>query len=319
MSGPGTIRAAARQPVTPGGTGQIGLFQGLPCIELSLPRGDRAIVSLHGAQVLSWTTADGNERLYFSPRARTDGVAAVRAGVPIVFPQFNERALGPVPLPKHGLARTQPWELIGVDQAAELSVATMELKSSPRTLAIWPNDFAAICTVELEENSLCIEFAVRNTGELTFPFAIALHTYLRTDDIARTELIGLSGMSFWDGVQHRNQPAMRSVQAEDSLRFAGEIDRVYTRVKSPILMRHQGGAVRIEQSSSFPEAVVWNPGAVLCSTLGDMRPDGFKNMLCVEAARINTPQTLMPGEMWRGWQSLRAMPEKFRPSGFHAD
>ncbi len=303
----------------PGSAAEIGLFQGQPCIELALPRGDRAIISLFGAQVLSWSTADALERIYLSPRARFDGVQPLRGGVPVVFPQFNDRAIGKLPLPKHGLARTQPWSLVGVDQTHELAVATFELKSNPKTLAIWPNDFAAICTVELEENSLCVEFAVRNTGELTWPFAFALHTYLRIDDIARTELLGLGGMSFWDATQHRDQPAMRSTQAEDSLRFARETDRVYTRVKSPILMRHGSGAVRIEQSATLPEAVVWNPGAVGCAALGDMPPDGFKHMICVEAARINTPQTLMPGEMWRGWQALRAMPEKFRPSGFHAD
>ena len=55
------------------------------------------------------------------------------------------------------------------------------------------------------------------------------------------------------------------------------------------------------------------------TSLADMPPDGFKSMLCVEAARIHTPQTLMAGESWRGWQSLRAMPDMSRAAGFQAD
>ena len=39
------------------------LFQGQPCVELTLPSGDRARVALFGAQVLSWVTADGTERI----------------------------------------------------------------------------------------------------------------------------------------------------------------------------------------------------------------------------------------------------------------
>ena len=81
-------------------------------------------------------------------------------------------------------------------------------------------------------------------------------------------------------------------------------------------MRDGSGSLRVEQSPSLPEVVVWNPGAAVCATLDDMPADGFDHLLCVEAARINTPQALMPGESWRGWQSLRVMPAAFRPSGF---
>ena len=82
-------------------------FHGSDALRLSSPDGSQAIVSLLGGQVLSWTTADGRERLYLSERSVFDGNAAIRGGVPVCFPQFS----GQGTLPKHGFVRTKPWQL----------------------------------------------------------------------------------------------------------------------------------------------------------------------------------------------------------------
>ena len=292
------------------------VFQQQPCVEISLPGGDRALVALFGAQVLSWVTADGIERIYLSPRARFDGASPIRGGVPLCFPQFNQRALGQVPLPKHGFARTQSWRVSAVEEHSRWAETTLALADSPQTRAMWPHAFAATCTITLEPDNLKIAFEVLNTDALPFSFALAIHTYLQVDDLSRVELLGLQGLDYWDGVQHLTEPGVRTTQSERALHFSSETDRVYTKVKVPLLMRDGSGSLRIEQSPSLPDAVVWNPGAALCSALHDMPLHGFNHMLCVEAARINTPQVLAPGESWRGWQSLRVMPAAFRPSGF---
>ena len=285
-----------------------GVYQGQPCIDLSLPRGDRVRIALHGAQVLSWVTGEGRERLYLSPRAVIDGASAIRGGVPLCFPQFNQRVLGSQPLPKHGFARNQPWELLEIEQTDERAQLTLALDSNPQTLALWPNAFSAICTVELEPDWLRIKFGVRNTSDVIWPFAIALHSYLRVDDIGRTDLAGLKAAPYWDAVVHPDNADTRSKDNADTLRFASEIDRVYAHPRTPLMLKHLGGWVQIEQSPTLPDVVVWNPGAVRCASLDDMPPDGFKHMLCVEAARIQTPQILLPGDQWRGWQSFRALP-----------
>ena len=292
------------------------VFQQQPCVEISLPGGDRALVALFGAQVLSWVTADGIERIYLSPCARFDGASPIRGGVPLCFPQFNQRALGQVPLPKHGFARTQAWRVSAVQAHARWAETTLALTDSPQTRAMWPHAFAATCTITLEPDNLKIAFEVLNTDALPFSFAFALHTYLQVDDLSRVELLGLQGLDYWDAVQHRGQPGVRTTQSERALHFSSETDRVYAKAKVPLLMRDGSGSLRVEQSPSLSEVVVWNPGAALCATLDDMPLHGFDHMLCVEAARINTPQLLMPGESWRGWQSLRVMPAAFRPSGF---
>ncbi|HNQ09783.1 MAG TPA: D-hexose-6-phosphate mutarotase, partial [Giesbergeria sp.] len=92
---------------------EVETYCGQPCIRLAIGDGDSALVALHGAQVLSWISG-GRERLYLSPKAVFDGQAAIRGGIPLCFPQFNQRG----PLPKHGFARNLAWRADGA-QAGE--------------------------------------------------------------------------------------------------------------------------------------------------------------------------------------------------------
>jgi glucose-6-phosphate 1-epimerase len=284
------------------------MVQGQPCVELSLPEGDQVLVALHGAQVISWRTADGRERLYLSPIAELDGQQPIRGGVPLCFPQFNQRVLGGQPLAKHGFARTQPWavQFPEPDTNAEEGTCevTLALNDNADTLAQWPHTFAARLTVRLESGRLHIQCEVDNTDAGPWLFALALHTYLLVDGIESCTLHGLEGHAFWDAVAHLDTPDVVSTQADQALAFSGETDRVYGAVTTPLVLRHAGGTVRLTQSASLPDVVVWNPGAIRCAALADMPLDGFKHMLCVEAACINTPVSLEPGCTWRGWQQF---------------
>ena len=76
-------------------------------VQLTAPDGASATIALHGGHVLSWKPTGGAEQLYLSPRSEYVPGKAIRGGVPVCFPQFAERG----PLPKHGFARTLPWEL----------------------------------------------------------------------------------------------------------------------------------------------------------------------------------------------------------------
>ena len=287
-------------------------FKGQPCLRLSLPEGDTALIALHGAQVLSWVTADGVERLYLSPDACFDGTSAIRGGVPLCFPQFNNRVLAGQALPKHGFARTLPWAVsqprpapVGPEHGVSASLA---LTDNPATHALWPHAFAAELTVHLCPGSLQIGFALHNTDTHAWPFALALHTYLRVDDVAATALHGLQGQPVWDAVTHLDEPDVRSQQGVAALTFSGETDRVYSHVTRPVTVEHPGGSVSSSQSASLPELVVWNPAPALCSRLPDIPSDGWRHMLCVEAACIDTPVVLAPGQRWVGWQQLSAVP-----------
>ena len=64
---------------------------GTRCVRLRGEDGASALVALHGAHLLSWIPADGCERLFLSERARYDAGAAIRGGVPVIFPHFAAR------------------------------------------------------------------------------------------------------------------------------------------------------------------------------------------------------------------------------------
>ena len=58
-------------------------FHGIAALRLNGPRGASAVVSKLGAQVLSWVTPDGRERLFLSDKAVFDGSVAIRGGIPV--------------------------------------------------------------------------------------------------------------------------------------------------------------------------------------------------------------------------------------------
>jgi glucose-6-phosphate 1-epimerase len=266
-------------------------FHGMPALRLALPDGDAVVVALHGAQVLSWTSG-GAERLYLSPKALMDGHSAIRGGVPICFPQFNQRG----PLPKHGFARNLAWQPEPQSEAGELALL---LHEGDATRVFWPHAFRARLQVALKPRSLRMTLTVDNTGSAPWSFAAALHTYLRVDDIADVRLEGLQGANRWDAVRDD-----RHVEMAPALRFDAEFDSVYAAPSHGLRLLQPSGTLAITQSASCTETVVWNPGAPLCSKLADMPDDGWRHMLCVEAARIDEPVLLAGGAQWKGWQEL---------------
>ena len=270
-------------------------FRGQDCLELVLPEGDRAIVALQGAQVLSWTTGDGVERLYLSPRAVLDGRTAIRGGVPVCFPQFNQRG----PLPKHGLARNRTWE--PVSEACVPGTAVLALRDDDESRLLWPHAFNVRLEVALEPGRLTVAFFVENTGAEPLEFTLALHSYLRTSDIASARLYGLGGLPFWNAVEDTHPEPSASGEA---LTFGSETDRVYQAAAAPLVLEDGLGRLSIAQDPVFGQTVVWNPGAELSARLADMPDDGYRQMLCVEAAEIDTPVRLSPGETWSGAQQL---------------
>lgn len=272
------------------------VFAGLPATELQLACGDRVVVARHGAQVLSWVAA-GRERLYLSPRSVMDGQAAIRGGIPVCFPQFNQRG----PLPKHGFARRLAWTArpahLGEDQAH----LVLGLDDSAMTRQWWDQAFEARLLVELRPGALQVELAVRNTDAQALSFTGALHTYLAVSDVVQACLRGLGGRAEWDAVADRHGTAA------DELRFAGEFDRVYSAAPQGCVLHDGDQSLAIAQDMDWTQTVVWNPGAERCASLDDMPTDGWQHMLCVEAAQVYEPVTIAPGDFWQGAQRLRVL------------
>lgn len=283
-------------------------WRGLPAIALQLQddegRGDSALIALQGAQVLSWISK-GQERLFVSPRAAHDGYTPIRGGIPVCFPQFNQRG----PLVKHGFARTMAWcGKPGNAQPVEGGGVqiTLRLEDSEATRAVWPHAFAALLTAELRPGALTVRLAVHNRGAQDLPFTAALHSYLQVPGAEQTELQGLDGVNYWDAAAAVADT--HPVQA-GAVRFGVETDRVYPRAAQALQLKTLSSQplLQIDQDAAWSETVVWNPGPELCGRLSDMAPDSWQHMLCVEAAAIDAPVVIAPGGHWQAAQHLRAL------------
>jgi glucose-6-phosphate 1-epimerase len=270
-------------------------FAGLPACELALPQGDRLVVALQGAHVLSWVSG-GQERLYLSPQSSLDGQTAIRGGVPVCFPQFNQR--GPLAdrLPKHGFARNVAWQADAPVLSSDRAQLSLRLADNAQTRAWWPQAFEAQLHIELSPGALQLTLNVHNTDIVPLAFSGALHTYLAVPDVTQATLQGLGDQPEWDSLTNTH------AQAADTLRFAAEFDRVYEAGPQPMTLN---GSLQIRQSPSWANTVVWNPAQDLCKRLADMPKDGWRQMLCVEAAQVYAPITLPAGGRWAGWQRLQ--------------
>ena len=273
------------------------VFAGLPACELALPAGDRLVVALHGAHVLSWQSG-GREHLYLSPQSVMDGQAAIRGGVPVCFPQFNQRGPLAERLPKHGFARNVAWLADAAELAADHARLTLRLQDNARTRQWWPQAFEAQLQIDLSPGAVQITLAVHNTDAQPLAFSGALHTYLAVPDVTQATLQGLGGQPEWDSLTDTH------ATAADTLRFAAEFDRVYEAAPNPMTLNQ---ALQISQSPSWANTVVWNPAQDLCQRLADMPNDGWRQMLCVEAAQVYEPITLPAGGRWAGWQRLQVL------------
>jgi Uncharacterized enzymes related to aldose 1-epimerase len=273
-------------------------FQGIDALQLRTPDGASAVISLYGAQVLSWIPAGGEEWLFLSERARFDRQSAVRGGIPVCFPQFS--GLGD--LPKHGFARTHTWRVASQQTDDAYAMVTLELSDDAQTRQLWPHAFKAEITLLIAEDRLDLELGVENTGEESISFTAALHTYLRVREVEESVLEGLYGHQYRDAVQG-------NAIAKDSgptLQVNAELDRVYHDVERPLLLRDGKRSLGIN-AEGFPDVVVWNPWEQASAKLSDMAPTAFRRMLCVEAAAARNKVTVTPGDEWWGRQTLVAI------------
>jgi glucose-6-phosphate 1-epimerase len=156
-------------------------------------------------------------------------------------------------------------------------------------------------TLALQADRLAITLNVSNNGAETFHFQAALHTYLAIGSIESVQLAGLDGCDFEDctaagGNAIRQHSALQPFEA---------IDRIYFDAPKQLQLHCALGQTELQQSG-FNDVVVWNPGGAAAACPPDLPKDGFRQFLCVEAARIGKPVELGPAQAWSGTQTLRA-------------
>ena len=263
---------------------------GLLKTDLHDPSGARVEIYRHGAHVTAWRSAAGNDWIFTSELAKFDGASAVRGGVPIIFPQFNEFGSGP----RHGFARNLEWKMAehGGNQL------TLFLESNEAT-KVWPHQFRAEFAVAVKSTSLSMTLTVANTSTTTFEFTCALHSYFKVHSLSTCRVTGVTGLAYWDndGSDFRQRAKFES----SHLSFDDAVDRVFFNYQEPLVLHNDKQQLRIEHSG-FQDIVVWNPGRAAAQSMSDFADYEYNHMLCIEAAQIDCPVVLEPGESWRGSQ-----------------
>jgi glucose-6-phosphate 1-epimerase len=130
-----------------------------------------------------------------------------------------------------------------------------------------------------------------------------MHTYLAVADINHIKIDGLGNCPYIDTTQ---TPHQLNTQKEKSLLFSGEVDRIYPGAPAKLQLFDGQQATGVE-SQGFPDVVVWNPWQEKTAQLNDMEPDGYRHMVCIEAAAIQSPVMLAPNQTWAASQILTSL------------
>lgn len=271
--------------------GRVALVEGqgdLPKIDVSTGR-STAEIYLHGAHVTGFQKQGEPPLLFTSQCSRFAPNQPIRGGVPIIFPWFGAREGGPA----HGFARLADWELI---ETSTLPSGGVSLRFSLPELpdAATSPPFAAYFVVTVTDQ-LTMELVIVNRSvDQPFSFENCLHTYFTVGDIGAVSIAGLKGVAYQDKVDHFAQ----RVEANDTLRIASEVDRVYSDTTAPVEIHDPSlqRIIRVEKSGS-DSTVVWNPWIAKSQQMPDFGTDEFKRMVCVESGNVGKNRvTLAPGE-----------------------
>ncbi|MBW3090694.1 D-hexose-6-phosphate mutarotase [Bifidobacterium miconisargentati] len=250
--------------------------------------GGSATVSDHGAHVLRWAP-QGQPDVVWQPRAitfRED--AAIRGGVPVIFPWFNqgyEDGHMADKKPKHGFARVSAWQVDADSLSADHIRYTLDSSAiDAATLAQFvgnPNPrFHAAYEVTAGE-TLKMALTVTNTGDEPFSYEAALHTYFHVGDVTRSQVIGLDGARYLDATQ----PGFPECGQAGPVAFDGSmVDRIYL-ANGPLEVHDEAldRTIAIEAEGSTA-TVVWNPGETAGNAIGDLATGEWREFVCVEAA-----------------------------------
>lgn len=260
--------------------------------------GATAVVALQGAQVFSYVPENHSEVLWLSPVAKLGTGKAVRGGVPVCWPWFGPHPSDPTK-PAHGFVRASPWTVTGSAAKPGRARLVLAYDAGPKTQPDWPHRALAEIEITLAQ-TLTIALSTENRGNNDVLLTQALHTYLAVGDTGAVSVNGFEDRPYLDQLA----PGPMRIAAEP-VRITTEIDRIYQECDAPVIVtdKQSGRRIHIAKTGSR-STVLWNPGREKSARLGDMGGDmgheGYRRMLCVEAANAgNDTVTLAPGERHR--------------------
>jgi galactose mutarotase-like enzyme len=174
--------------------------------EITITEGQFPIYDLRDKQTNSWFKiaperggivtsygVSGEELLYFDKSTFDDPTANIRGGIPILFPICGQLVNKTYEwdgqtylMDNHGVARTNPWEVVGTEQQADYASITIKQVSTPKTLESYPFAYELVFTFKLQAQQLLIEQEYHNHSASGMPMYAGFHPYFLVDHKVNT-------------------------------------------------------------------------------------------------------------------------------------
>mmetsp|Transcript_97883 Transcript_97883/g.272350 ORF Transcript_97883/g.272350 Transcript_97883/m.272350 type:complete len:295 (-) Transcript_97883:111-995(-) len=278
----------------------------LDTVVLTHPSGASAEVYLWGATLASYKSPSGKENIFVSPGAKFDEKAAIRGGVPVVFPQFGRPIES---MPQHGFARISKWSIAELKGTAVEAVAVFSTADSEFSLAQWPHKFALLYEVSLTADRLKMTLQVTNTDEKPWSFQALLHSYFSVSDVAEVGVEGLKGLRYDD----KTTGGDPKDEAREQVVVEGYTDSVYLNTDpapKEVTIVAKGGeplyklshTAKLSGAERPCDIVVWNPHEE--KSPGDLPVPAYQNFVCVEPGLVGQAHELQPGATAEVSQSI---------------
>lgn len=236
-----------------------------------------ARIALKGAKVLSFIPRGGVEVI----GGGTSPDVTSHRGIPVCWPWF-----GSAGKPSHGFVRNAMWKLAKLETTVEgghravFAMEMYDIHKLDHPLAS-KYDFDMTLTAEIG-SCLEVTLGMFNRSDHPCDIGCALHTYFNVSDLDNVHVRGLSGVRY---VDHTAAGGKAEKRLSGDVKFTGEVDWVFAPSLETTEIVDTGfkRIIRIEKTGSG-STVVWNPGVELAQTIPDLAGEGYRRMVCVEAA-----------------------------------
>lgn len=244
------------------------------------------IIALQGAHVLSWVPLSGAEMIWVSEASAYEAGKAIRGGIPVCWPWFGPKANKS----SHGFARTNAWKVDEVKEDANQTTVSLSLPVDILLQHVEYAHLALSINISFGEQ-LTVSLSTTNKGQEAVSLSEALHTYFKIHDVEHIKISGLDNATYTDKLNQFS----KHTQVGDIIIDKGT-DRVYHSNKDIVLQNTDNNKIINITAQGSQETVVWNPWVKQTGKMIDMTPNGYRTMVCIEAANV-TPILISPGEV----------------------
>ena len=133
-----------------------------------------------------------------------------------------------------------------------------------------------------------MSLTTRNSGEESFNYSEAMHSYFSVDDIQSATIDGLRNTTYADKLEN-----MALFNDADIITFVDETDRVYQDTDAACLLtdNSSGHQIRVEKSGSSIDGCLESLDYEKAKAMKDFGNEEWREMICIETANV-APQTI---------------------------